>query len=414
MKSKKLDYLLLTIVIALTGFEVIYRASLLLQFIILIFVAVCFFYKKHTFKLKFWFWISPFLIPFIFQGLFIDNLSLGVNNILALVVKFVICYMVFEIIKERFHSTFVNLIYFFSVISLLLFPTQFSQSLTKSIKSTADSFIKPIGTEDLPPGFVSSTLILFTYQHIYGQDYVDLRNCGPFWEPGMFALFLILALLINIFVMKANLFSKKNVVFIIATITTFSTTGIICLFLILFFRFFISLNKTKQVFYFPILIVFIFMSYNYIWKFDFISGKIENNIAISSDDKRSRFGAVIYHFTELGKSPFIGASLKIGAEETSFAHEDKLSSPNGLSLVFFNWGIIVGTLYFVLLYIGIRNMLLLSRVLDYKIHFVFFLIFCILAFSQDITLRYFYIMILFFSFSYQRQKTINRPINWLK
>lgn len=409
MVSNKLDYILLTIIIALNGFEVIYRASLVIQIGIMLFVALCFFYRKHTFKLKFWFYISPFLFTFILQGLYINELSLGVANAISVLVKLLTGYMVITSIKEKFHSTFVNLMYFFAVISLLLFPTQFSESLTHSIKEFADSVIKPVGTENLPEGYRSSTLVLFTYQHAYGhQDKIaELRNCGPFWEPGMFAVFLVPALMMNLFINRKPVISKKNIVFIVATATTFSTTGIIALLLVLFINFFVSLNKTKKVVYFPILMAFIFIGYHYIWKLEFIEGKIKNNILISNEDRRSRFGAMLYHYSELKNSPFIGASLKIAVEDNNLEFKDKLVSPNGLSLVFFNWGVIIGTLYFVFFYRGLKNWLAYMGIYKPSIYISFFSIFCLLAFSQDLTSRYFYLMILMFGLCYSKSNRLN-------
>jgi hypothetical protein len=315
--------------------------------------------------------------------------------------------MVLEVIKRNLHIKFVNFMCFFAIISLLFFPTQFSEELTYTIKETADSIIKPIGTENFPENLVSSTLVLFTYQHAYHGGLAEIRNCGPFWEPGMFSVFLNIALMINLFINKTDLFSKKNIVFMITIGTTVSTAGILSLFLILITKFFISQSKAKRTLYFPFLILFIYLSYNYVWKLDFISQKIDNNISTSEKDKRSRFGAVIYHFTELSNSPLIGASLKIGESEKGLvAFEEKDVSPNGLSLVFFNWGIPVGILYFILFYVGLKRWLIFCDIQNKLLPFIFFFMFCFLVFSQDITSRHFYLMILLFVLSYSKSNFI--------
>ncbi|MET0298560.1 MAG: hypothetical protein ABW036_02330 [Flavitalea sp.] len=62
-------------------------------------------------------------------------------------------------------------------------------------------------------------LIHFPQDFFYGF----IRNSGPFWEPGAFGGFLILALIFNSLVHN-TLRRKENIVFTIAIISTFSTT----------------------------------------------------------------------------------------------------------------------------------------------------------------------------------------------
>lgn len=405
-KITKLEYLLLTLIIALTGFEVIFRASVVLQTAIMLFVACIFFNKKKKFDLRFWLFTAVILLPFFFQGVYINDLRLGFANIYAYIVKFMMCYMVVVLTKERFPLTYVNIIYFFAVISLFFFPIQFSEGLTASVKQFADSIIKPIGSENISESYVSSTLVVFTFQHAYGADVAEIRNCGPFWEPGMYAIFLNIALFINLFVLKTKLWSRKNIIFMIVIATTVSTTGIICVMIILFLRFFITLSSAKKVLYLPIFLIFIYIAYNFIWKLEVVSGKIEDNISISQDDRRSRFGAMIYHFAELQKSPLIGVSLDVGASEKDIAFEDRLVSPNGLSLVFFNFGIPIGIFYFVFFYKGAKRFFYYYNVNNTLIAASFFMIACILAFSQDITMRYFYLVILVFAIAYPKSKPL--------
>ena len=56
----------------------------------------------------------------------------------------------------------------------------------------------------------SPSIILYTFDPIAMKDY---RNPGPFWEPGAFAVYLIVALIFNI-IKEGNLLTKKNVVFL--------------------------------------------------------------------------------------------------------------------------------------------------------------------------------------------------------
>lgn len=59
-----------------------------------------------------------------------------------------------------------------------------------------------------------------------------LRNYGPFREPGVFQMFIIIALTFGLFKRKKMVFSEL-ICLIVALCTTFSTTGYICLFFLM-------------------------------------------------------------------------------------------------------------------------------------------------------------------------------------
>lgn len=62
--------------------------------------------------------------------------------------------------------------------------------------------------------------------------YEPTRNCGPFWEPSIFAAYLAFALQIRLFWIKDERhLLRDSAIFVIALITTFSTGGYILLFL---------------------------------------------------------------------------------------------------------------------------------------------------------------------------------------
>jgi hypothetical protein len=414
MKVNKRDYLLVGLIVAFTGFEIIFRTSVYGQIIILAFIAYYFVSKNIKFNTDFFLIAIPFLIPAIFQAAKFDLYLLAIKNILGLLIQYLICYMVLEITKERFHITFVNFVYFLALFSLLFYPTQFFPPLQEFIKNTLGSLITPLGTADYPEGFRSKTLIFFTYMHNYGQEIVPgimPRNCGAFWEPGMFAVFLNLALMINLFINHAVIFSRKNIVLILVIITTFSTTGFIVLFLIVLSKFFFQKDLIKIFLSFPIALSFFFFSYTYVWSADFMQEKIESNISTRGENKNSRFGAAVYHFTRLKEFPLAGVSMKVGTEENIITLTERDVTANGLSLVFFVYGIPFGVLYYIIFYKGIRRWLLFHSIENQIYHMFFFFIFILLAFSQDVTCRIFYNMILFFTICFPKSPLKESPKN---
>jgi hypothetical protein len=411
MRKNRIDYFLLGIVVALTGFEILFRSSIYIQIGIMAFIAYYFFREKNKFNIDFFLIVFLFAVPIVFQATKFNLYTLGLKYLLSSVIQLLICYMVLEIIKNRFHITFVNFIYFLALFSLVFYPTLFIPSLEEFIKSTFGSILKPIGTGDLPESFRSKTLIFFTYHHTWGQD-ISLgfpRNCGAFWEPGMFVVFLNLALLMNLYLNNSPTFSKKNIVFIVAIITTLSTTGFIVLFLIILSKFIFQKDITKIILSLPIMLAIVYLGFTYVWALDFMSEKVKSNIETSGESTKSRFGAVLYHINVLKEFPLAGVVLKEEDKEMKISRTERSSSPNGLSLIFLIYGIPVGVIYFFLFYNGISRWLIFNEINNKMLHLLFFLVFLLLAFSQDVTNRPFYKMILFFILCFPRY-TLEREI----
>lgn len=79
------------------------------------------------------------------------------------------------------------------------------------------------------------------------------RNCGPFWEPSIFAAYLSFALIVRLFLIENKTESKLDIyILIITIITTFSTGGYILLLLILIMAIF---NNRKTNFYSGMLVI---------------------------------------------------------------------------------------------------------------------------------------------------------------
>lgn len=89
---------------------------------------------------------------------------------------------------------------------------------------------------------VNHSLNNFLYIHFSMLNEVH-RNCGPFWEPGLFATYCLVAIVFTITdgSKKANYFAL--ILFIVATITTFSTAGILLLLLLIPVFFYEKIGK---------------------------------------------------------------------------------------------------------------------------------------------------------------------------
>lgn len=123
----------------------------------------------------------------------------------------------------EFQKYFVNLIYFFSICSLILY-------LINILLPSFISFL-PVITNF---GEVSFRTILFSNVFSEGNQF---RNPGIFREPGVFAIYLNFALIFILFFKKEKSF-KKIIVLILTLLSTLSTAGILVFFLVLLLYFF--------------------------------------------------------------------------------------------------------------------------------------------------------------------------------
>ena len=118
---------------------------------------------------------------------------------------------------KRFFYCYEKIIYFFAITSVLIFGIALINRKIFSI-------------------FPTFTNIIWNQWYNLGICYIPinttLRNYSIFREPGIYQFFLIISLL---YCLKYNFKIKRIFVYILATISTYSTTGILALGLVLIF-----------------------------------------------------------------------------------------------------------------------------------------------------------------------------------
>ena len=87
-------------------------------------------------------------------------------------------------------------------------------------------------------------LFIVVIPKIYYYSSIMVRNFGLFREPGVYQMYIILALIIQLFIFsKPNL--KITIMYILVLISTFSTTGYIAL-LLLLGTYMVKRNKNRN------------------------------------------------------------------------------------------------------------------------------------------------------------------------
>ena len=142
------------------------------------------------------------------------------------------------------------------------------------------------------------------------------RNSGPFWEAGGFGSYLILALLFNLLLEK-KLLTKRNVIFILALITTWSTGALAALSALLFlYGTFILRNKNYRFIIVPMVVLLSFYGYT---DLSFIKERIDRSVTYFKDrnqteyQKRDRMVSAIVDLRTFVQYPVFGTGRKFEA-----------------------------------------------------------------------------------------------------
>lgn len=221
-----------------------------------------------------------------------------------------------------------------------------------------------------------------------------IRNNGPFYEPGLFASYLNIALAFNVCINK-KLLIKSNIPFILTILSTCSSAGYISFILIVIFSVFVQ----KKWIYRIVTIIAIIFLWQPVMNLEFMADKITSNYDNALTSSASRFGAIIYHWEKVKESPVIGyagGTVPITNFDRFRSGTDKILSPNGLSYLFVFWGIPLAILFYFLLYVGLKRM---TSIKDTKILLCLYLIILSTAFSQTITIGLFFLTIVALSFT---------------
>ncbi len=178
------------------------------------------------------------------------------------------------------------------------------------------------------------------------------RNCGFMWEPGAFAMMIILGVSID-WLFNGIKFNRKFIFYAVAMITSQSTAGYLAFFILMSIRFMKKLN----VYHLILLSILIFSFVRYVYKFDFIGGEISyyindfNRDALGYDEKGlalkgNRFTIAAYDIKETLKYPFGYGVIS----KKDYSSEMDITGVNGLTSLLKMWGIPLFVYFIVLIY----------------------------------------------------------------
>ena len=380
-KTGKMYFLLFTLMIAITSFEFFFRDGKLFScWTALVFIV---FLKKkilipQNIQLLF---IGVFVI-FFFQSFAYSHYSiLGcITRMIAWIGAFSLAY----IVNVNYRKYFITIISIIAAYSLIIYLLSYIPSIREFLLYTVCPKFPSLGVENAIQEGGGQNFIIYNYQVDYLNEAIGFyRNCGPFWEPGMFACFLNIALFLNI-----NYGGNKwiSLLLIITTISTFSTGGFVG-FLFVIFSYF-QLQSKGNTFVYVLGIIFVVFLFQYLSSLSFVGLKVLNqldNASVGTD--ASRIGAILTQEKMIEASPIIG-----GEDIEQYTESGTLSS--ALLLPFVNFGLFIGSYIYMLLFKScISNSYRWGR--GKKEGIYLFLLILILSISQTITLNTFILVMMF-------------------
>jgi hypothetical protein len=276
------------------------------------------------------------------------------------------------LVQKKFVIVFIDIVVYISVVSFFfyisfqVFPESFEilrdigMSLPKH--SGSSSFYSIHGDEQ-------TSVHLWLYNLTFDSN-GHIRNFGIFYEPGRFAIFLVLALIFVLFIKNDSIFSWKSLILIVALITTLSTAGYSALILILFL--YSNVRSKNVLINFSLILITTLMSF-YLFTLDFMSEKISNDM--SSTDEYSRFFAMIYHWEFIQENLFLGYGNYLPV---------LVLSPNGMSFLILKHGLLLSILLLYGVYKAFNTMSLIDSKIK-TIQLLCTLTFLTVCYSQTVT-----------------------------
>lgn len=240
---------------------------------------------------------------------------------------------------------------------------------------------------------MSGSILIFTIPVNNAETFLNLyRNSGFAWEPGFFACMIVFAIMFRcIRIGKFLFFDKHIIIYIIALLTTMSTTGYVALLLFigLYFMFTSNIKFAKKI----ILCALFVISLTYIFSLPFMQDKIvmqmqEENFKTSqiyyqksnSYYCADRFEGISLDILNIKDKPFMGYGLDRNDSYISNAISPHITISDGLLGPTASMGIPLGVFLLILLYYSIKKICLLY---GFKYYRTVFLVIIICSISYD-------------------------------
>jgi len=390
------DYCFVAALVAVSGFPFFMVSQF---YFTLLFVIVTFFYLKRSkiFDFRSLYVLIPFMSIEIIQFVLIHphDPILMVGTFIRLAAGL----FTVKLVGKKFTDYYINIITFFAGLSFFFFIPclLFHSFFTFFVNHICTFFASPFEEKS---GFyiVWPTIWVYTFHDCILQE---LRNPGPFWEPGLFSIYINLALMFNL-IKEKKIVTRKNIILILALLSTFSTGGYVPFFVLVYAFYMVNQSMAKKIIFSAVALPLVITIY---YSADFLSSKIEQNISMAGTTTSSRFGSAMADINDFSTSPLIGwgrGQTRYGGRVYAFFTEDQHRN-NSVTDLLATYGIFIFIMYFAWYYKGLHGMCVEA---NFQTGFAGFalLVILMLGFSQSIFLKPFFYSLLFIQYNYPKRQ----------
>jgi len=393
--TKILDYLMVYLLVAFSGIPFFYRSRIEVMIVCMLIPLAVFIYRQRR--------IDKFIIYYVVAvmllqvGQMLKFYYLPLSTFLGLHIRILFAYLTLKAVGHRLPTYYVNIILFSILVSWLFYLPSYLPGFEGMLKSSVAPYFKHpfLKASNYK---VSDNLILYTI-NTKGEAVGWLkRNSGPFWEPGAFSGFIIIALIFHVIKSK-SVFSKQNLLLMAGLITTFSTSGLLVLAYLIVAYFWLQRSVIKRIALVPLFLIgfaYLFVS------IDFMGAKIQKKLSFTSQTYNTRFKSAQIDILDFAKSPWVGLGQ---AKETRFGGKTEkrvIHRNNGVTDFLATFGLFAFCLYFILILLSLNS---LCRYHNYDTRFALFALGAVLliGFSEVYFSKVFFIALSMMSVLYAKR-----------
>ena len=295
-------------------------------------------------------WVLANLLIYLFQTIAYDAFEVGIVQLGYFIIRLIVPAMYLVIVGKEYYKYYIKILYIYTLISFVFWTIEVVlPPLSIILRKLAINFSQTTGSFVVDYKGISFYLL---YTFTYASSYHILpRNAGPFWEPGAFAVYLAVAL-VFVYLSTRSLKNKYILVFSLAILTTQSTAGYISLYIFWVWAILSSNTKYKSAMLIIVLIsAFLVSNSAPFMKLKLTEAYEQEMSQPLTGFTSGRMYSARKSINAIGQHPFIGRGI---SRRTAYDEYSEFYGSYGIIDIPARFGIIMGSIYFILLLYSLR------------------------------------------------------------
>lgn len=334
-KTKALDYTVLFLLIAVTGIPFFKVGDISFLLVSMFLAGSVFIYRRLKVDKFFIVFFLAYVVVMVAQMVKFNYLPF--TTYIGVSIRIFLAYFTVRVLGRNFTKYYVDIIY---VVSIAGFFIYIPQLIIPGLEQFFVSSISPLFRNPLYSGDIYYAPDIIFY--VFNSGVGSFRNCGPFWEPGAYAGFLVIAIIFH-YMESKTITDKKSIVLILALLSTFSTTGLLALMFFLVMYLGHKVAPIYKLILIPTILAAIIISFTTI---DLLGEKIVSQLDVASTHHNTRFKSAVLDLQDFADNPILGLGRDSYTRYKGITNPILTHRTNGLSNYLVTYGIFIFLFYF--------------------------------------------------------------------